>query len=414
MRSLKEIFDEVIGPIFEEEKNVKRLVGELYGFKINFINKKSDHLHFFGSNLLGNYVVRFTTKELDIFFNELLSVSKETLDFYIRQDSSINKDFKISSDSFNITCTYLIYRFLTTKVVDEKLKNLGAFYVASIFVIRHFTSIMTNFFKYPCSDEMAEAVYNQLSMKYLIKKLGTWGAVMDYRANELISKENPNYKALQDFNDDSVVRYINDSQGRVKDLIKNIAAVFFEIKDIDNIKASTIKAIGKNLEGENEFNLEITGGAEGYINYLISVIGDQNSFIKKELVEVMAEIVKTTQKKYIEKTLAYMSASMTDTEMSKEVTEFVRLVLTHSYQYLKDNKYLSKNSKNIISILGKLKGVYMASRNNEDTMLEIRDKGDAIVKKAIGKINVQAQAATRSACVLYICLRCYSRHYFTE
>ena len=96
----------------------------------------------------------------------------------------------------------------------------------------------------------------------------------------------------------------------------------------------------------------------------------------------MAEIVKTTQKKYIEKTLAYMSASMTDTEMSKEVTEFVRLVLTHSYQYLKDNKYLSKNSKNIISILGKLKGVYMASRNNEDTMLEIRDKGDAIVKKA--------------------------------
>ena len=39
MRSLKEIFDEVIGPIFEEEKNVKRLVGELYGFKINFINK---------------------------------------------------------------------------------------------------------------------------------------------------------------------------------------------------------------------------------------------------------------------------------------------------------------------------------------------------------------------------------------
>lgn len=413
MRTLKEIFDGLFLPIFQDKKNVSQVARLLYQFRIAFVNRSPDSLEFFGSNLIGNIKITFTTRDKEIVFEDILGVGIETVDYYIKTDALINKDFKISSDVFNLTMVYLAHMFFNCKLLSEEERKLAAKTSILLFLYRCITAILNWYFKYPISRDKAEAIYAELSNRYLIKKLGSWGAVLDYRAEDMLNKSNPNFKAILAFTDDDVVKYINDSQGRIKDTFKNIYTVFDKINKSGEKIATSTSSTQKGLEGEEEM-IDLAGGADGYINYLLGVLPDKHSFIKKEVLDIISNVVKTTQRKYIEKTLVYLSEGMSDTKASKIIEEFVRIILTHSYDYLKDNKYLSKNSKNIIAILGKLKGVYMASRNNEDTMLTIRDMGDTLVKDAIGKINSQATAATRSAVVLYICLRTYARHHFTE
>lgn len=413
MKSLKEIFDSVFLPLFQSKNDLKRVSKLLYQFQIGFINKGPEYLEFFGSNLTGNIKIVFTTREMEMIFEEILGVSKELIDYYIKNDSNINKDFKISSDSFNITCVYLAHMFKNNKLLDSKESLHAAKVCCLLFLYRCVAAILNHYFKYPISRDTAEAIYAHMSNRYLLKKLGSWAAVLNYRADDMLSKTNPNAMAMIKFMDDDVVKFLNDSQSRIKDTFKNIYAAFIEVRSSEIPRTQTTSSTTTNIEGDEEM-IDISTGASAYINYILGVLPDQHSFIKNDVLDIISNIVTTTQRKYIEKALVYMSQSMSDPKASIVIEDFVRKVLTYAYDYLKDNKYLSRNSKNIVAILGKLKGVFMAARNNEASLVEIRDIGDTIIKAAIAKINKQAAAATRSSVILYICLRCFAKHHFME
>lgn len=411
-RSIKEIFDGILGEIFTSKDKVKHIANMLYQYQMAFVNKNSDHIEFFGSNLTGHLRVAFTNSDVELILEDILGISKDIVDYYIRTDSDINTSFKISSDCFNLTVVYLAHMFYNSKYLGDKDKHHACKVCISLFLYRSLSIVLNTFFKYLITRETAEAVYAQLTRKFLIKKLGSWGAVIDYRAEEMISKNNPNFKAISMFTDDDVVRYINDSQGRIKDMFKNMYLVFRDIKENGEVYKDAKSSI-INADGEEEM-VDMSGGADGYINYMIGIMSDQHSFIKPEVVEVISSIIKTTQRKYIEKSLIYLSVSMTDSKLAPVIENLVRNIIGYSYEYLQENRYLSKNSHNLVLIVSKLKGVFMASKNSDSLLLDIKDSLDQICKEAIGKINIQALAATRTAVMLYICLRCYGRHKFIE
>ena len=57
----------------------KELQERLTDFQIRFITKNQEHMEFFGGNLTGVQVVRFTPSDMDKFFIDVLEVEEEDI-----------------------------------------------------------------------------------------------------------------------------------------------------------------------------------------------------------------------------------------------------------------------------------------------------------------------------------------------
>lgn len=398
--SLKQVFDSA----FQEVKFDSKLIKALYKYQLWYINKSQEHMEFFGGNLLGVQVIRFKDSDLNKFYDEVLSIDYLSLVERVKLVDTINHEFKISSDTFNLTCMYLIHRILTSPLISDNDRIRGAYDTALCFFYRCVAAITSAWFRYPTDKQTAQAAYANLSNKYLIKKLGTWSKVMDYRATELIDKENIHHKALISFNDDLAIVYaINDSQGRIKDLIKNYTAEFMKTHSDGTVIASS-SSVMKDVEGE-EVLKEKTKTTEAYIFYIRSILIDKNSFIKEDLISVIAKLNTNTSGRMIRHILNWIHSNYGSVDFHQLIDEFTVKVIVHSF-YLMQNQIPNFNARDYPHILINLKNLYLSTRSTDPDLLEIRDLGEQIIKEASpNKVSDSLVLSTRTAIILYITLR---------
>ena len=406
-RTLKELFDtELSHVVFNQH-----LATELYKFQVGFVNKNEEHMAFFGGNLLGVQVVRFTERDFNFFFDEILDIDPIAIRALLVDVEAIEMDRKVTSDIFNLTCMYLIHRFLTTPMLDERKRERAAMDVALIFNYRCITSLIFGRFIYPADPRSAQAVYANLSYKHLIKKLGSWNALMAYRANDLISKEGLHRNSLIAYIDDPKILYaISDSHGRISDIVKNIYRELMKVTN-EGDKVYTTSSTMLDVDGV-EIIKDRTHGMESYTNYLISVIPDRNSFIKTELTGIVVKLMATMQPKAFNKVLEWISENYSKPE-HPELEEMIRLTMIHSFNYLIEHGHVLKNTKDLAGLLSKLRGVYVSSRSNDPDLIKLREVGARIIGTSIGKTNEQSVAAIRTGLFLYLCLRAYTKHHYS-
>lgn len=402
--------------IFETELNGLKfnsaLAAKFRQFQHNFVNRNRDHMTFFGGNLIGVEVVRFTDKDFKHFFEEILHVNRDHLASAILQADAINENFKISSDCFNVTCMYVIHGFLSSPFLGIKEREQAALNVALLFNYRCITAFMSYYFRYPTDRKTAEATYAALSQRFLIKKLGSWNAVMLYRAQSIVEQQSIHRQALESFNDDFAIVYaINDSQGRISDLIKNIYAVFTRIHAAGE-QIGTVSSVGLDMDGE-EIIRDKVGGLENYSSYLLSVVTDPNSFIKEELVRIVCNVIHTTQKQHVVTTLTWISDAMLGPK-HKEVEAVIKTVLVYSYHYLLTHDQVLHDRHDVAGLLTKLRGLFISSRSSDEELLALREQGGVIVTEATNVKNENVVAAIRTGVLLYICLRAFTKTHYTS
>ena len=402
--SLKGLFDEKLGHL----KFDARLAKKLYLFQVGFVSKNEEHMAFFGGKLLGVNTVRFGPKEYSEFYDDILGIDPVELRDGLGDVEAINLKFKVSSDVFNHCCMYLIHRFLTSPWLSESGRKKAAMDCGLIFHYRTIANRITDWFKYPADPKLAQATYANLSQRFLIKKLKNWQEVMVYRTNALL--DGLHQKTLVEYTDDSAIVYlINDSRGRISDMVKEIYGVMVATQAAGE-KIHSSSTIGVDADG-SEIIRDKLHGLEVYTTYLLSIVGDRNSFIKQELVDIVAQVMRTMQTRGFVKCLDWMSENA---HQDKDIEDLIRIVLIHSFNYLLDHGYVLNHTKDLAKLLTYLRGVYVSSRAGDQELLTLRDKGNALVTKAIGKTNEQAVAAIRTGLFLYICLRAYTKHYYTK
>lgn len=407
-RTLKSFFDETFSHLTFDSYLAK----ELYRFQVAFVNKSSEHMEFFGGNLLGVQVVRFTDRDTQRFFGDILNVDVFALKEAIDGLPGIDPNWKVSSDPLNLTTMYLMHRFMTATDMQEAQRERAAIDVALIFNYRVITALLAHYFKYPADPKIAQAVYANLSNRYLIKRLGSWQEVFMYRAKELMAKEGIWFETLNSFSPDKdVVDMVNDSQGRIRDMMKNIYAEF-KLAHTAGDKILTTTSVGMDMDG-TEVIKDRVHGPEMYQNYLLSVLADQNSFIREELVWVVCKVMSGMQVRGFRTVLTWLSQHASDTHHAT-VDKFVKNTLIYSIDYLSRHGYLLRDSKDLAGITSKLKNLYLASRSTDSELAEIRDSGSIIVKEACGKTSDQAAAAIRTGLILYVCLRAFTKHHYTS
>ena len=397
--TLLEIFDKA----FIDTKFDHSLAKALYGYQVGFINEDINHLEFFGGNLLGAQTVRFKDKKVIAFF-DLVDVDFITLTEALLKAKDINQNYKISSDVLNLTLMYVIHRFMISDLSPEQ-KDRALYDCGLIFFYRCIAALISHYFKYTADPKIVQAAYANLSNRFLIKKLGSWYAVMDYRAKDLVNPSGLHYQTLLEFNNDLEVVYcINDAQSRVRDIIKGYYVEFVKANE-SGVGISHTTSFYIDGETNDEKLKDKTGSLVYTIEAMLSIVRDPHAWLQPELVDLIVKMNKNTSYKTLYGVLAYISDSANRMDTYQSTDLFIRGVIIHSYNLITNNCGALPRT-DYFGILGILKNFYLSSRSDDEHLLALRERGEAIVRATVGVESSDSLImATRLSVILYITLR---------
>lgn len=405
MKTLKEVFDHH----FQSVKFSADLAREIYRYHIFMTTMNPEHIQFFGSNLLGVYTVRYVPRDISRFFERVLGVDNALLERDVRKLTTIYQENSISSDILNLTLFYLIHRWYTEPGLDEKLRKQASHDCALIFCYRCTIALTNNYFKYPADPRVAQAAYANLSQKHLIKKLGNWKKLCDYRASRIVEVDSKDraprqrYRNLYLFNDDlSITSIIQDSQGRFKSLF-SIYYNEFDKVHTEGASIATTAATIMDVDGDTVLR-ERTKGPEVYVKTIRHVINDPNGFIDVDLITVIADINRNTSFRMIRDTLTWLSHAYHDPRFNAAVDKFLVDVVVQGLYYIEHNIPISRR-KDLSYILITLKNLFLSTRSTDAQLLSIREQGEKLIRACHPSISTSLMFPTRSAVILYIILR---------
>jgi hypothetical protein len=377
-------------------------------YESGFVSKNSDHIQFFGGHLLGVHPVKFLPNDKMRWFDEIIQADELVLRNDLYELPTIHQDWIVSSDIMNLSAAWLVHQIFTSKLAEAD-KHQAMIDVVLILQYKLLTSLLSHYFRYPASQEVAEATYAALSDKFTIKQLGNWKALLQQRAEDVISKDSPHYQTIVKMdNDTDVIYMLNDIQGRIRDIIKNIYAVFDRVHK-SGVRHSIVSSVVE-YDGE-EVLKDRTKSLIAYTRYLNSVVSDKPSFIRAELVDVVEKLVYTAPPAAFKQTLNWISEHYREARYGL-IEEVLNETLIHSFAYLAENREYVKGNPHLPELLGRLKGVYTSSRSTDPALMKLREQMEQIVAMATESKNDSVLAAVRTATLLYLVARTLTmRHY---
>ncbi len=387
------------------------LAKKINAFQVGFANKNEDHMTFFGGHLTGVQIVRFTTQDRDAWFTDVLGIDDLSLEEDLHSLKTINPDHHVSSNVFNQTCMWLIHKFMLSPLLNDDQKHKAMIDCGLVLYYRFITSLLYKYFIYPADPQIAAATYSQLSYKYELKQHGSWFATLNARCEKLIAPDGIHYKTFKRYDDDyDIIYLINDSQGRIRDMMKNIYSEFKKIHSL----GTRIKVTSALVEHDGEMALrDGTKSLTNHTRYIHSIISDEHSFIKDELIELLEKVMRTMPGKLLRVSLKYCSNNYRFSN-NKDIEELIDITLVHSFSYLDNNRTILKDTTDLASLISKLKGIYMSSKSVDPDLLMMREKARTIVKTATGSKNESLIASIRTGLLLYIVIRAFTMNHYSK
>lgn len=397
--SIKSVYDEA----FSDIKIDNRFLGKIARYADQFANKNQDHIEFFGGVLMGVQRVRFRPEDRNEWFEDVLNIDEHELRDELHRVPDIVPSFIVSSDPMNVGCMYMLHAIETSKHLTDKQKYLGKIDTLMVVQYKFITSILSNWFKYNANKDVAVATYAALNKRFGLKKYGSWKNLLMYRAEQTLI----HYKDLiETFDDDiAIIKMVNDVQGRVKSILKYIRDVFSKVAMDPKGLIKSTKATQVNLDGEVTVK-DITRYQNTYSRYITTLVPDEGSFIKPELITIIGEVMTTCPERALEDSLKHISKEF------KKTKPFVDKVIEHTFDNLSQLRGAERRLNDLDGMMKRLKGLYLASKSNNDLLKAAKDEGDTIVFKAIRSKNKALISSVRSAVMLYIVLRTFTMHHY--
>ena len=398
-KDVKVFFKEKLG----EYKISSNLTKDLKNFRLDWSTKDSDYIDFLGSNLLGVHNINFSILDDDKLMNVVLKIKdyKELQsEIYLVKD--IEKNFKIGSNIIYQTLMYIAYLYHTDKKMNHREKEAGIKELCLIMQFKMFSSIYGHYFKWRPSEAIATAVYNKLSHKFLIKQLGTWQEVFEFRASSCLDKRELNYKRLNKYDSETSVRLITDIQIKLKEQIKHIYKV---LVDITENKEGIIQESSTFVGGENgdEQIVDLTGGIGSYINNVKTIAFIPNDFLDSELITIVSSLFKNVNRDLIYTFLKYMSDN--DKKDAKDIIEYIEKSLLITFNYLQRNNVNIEKREYLPKALMMIRNFWAASKVKNEEMIDVKEFLVKEAFKCTGKKTNWVNVTLALSYVVYIFLR---------
>lgn len=397
MPAIKEVMDQQL----ETVKFNNVLVNKIQRYRYDYLTSNPKNLEFFGNNLLGVIPLRYTERQVISYFDDVLEVDFYSISKALKKVESINQDFKVSSDVFNITIMYVMHRLLTSSI-SKTSKTQATRDMASIFYYRTLAALISHRFKYNADPAIVSAAYSNLNGKYLIKKLGSWNKVIEFRVDTLLGSSSKFLTDLTKFTDDDRILYaITDSQGSMKVLINNYFSEIVKAKDAgQRINASSSSIT--DIDGEDVLKDRL-GNIETIISRLLTVMTDKDMFIKKDIINVIIDLNKNTNAEQLHNLLTWLQASYVG-NYNKAIENVVRGSIVYANDFLTNNRP-DIPKKDLSSILLAVRNSLASSRNRDATLKHLKTAIDKMIKKSkIRIVNSSDLSSTRTSLILYLFL----------
>jgi len=402
--NFKSIFNGAAVGFTVDESLIKRL----RQFERAFVNYNENHIAFFGGQLTGPHPMRFTPHHRTLWFDEILNVDEDLIAEQTRRLPH-NQDWIRANDVFNQSCVWLLYRIETSNL-SPKLKDEGKCLTMQIFQYKYLGSLLHRNWRYPADIGVAQATLAAMSRKFMIKTHENWYQMIKVRSEELVSPRSTHRRAFTKMDDDlEVIRFINDVQSRLKKMIKGIATIFYDLHG-RGVSFGVDTSV-REINGQavlNDKQRQFTS----LIRYAHEVLDDKNSFVRDDLIDVVADAVHTMNPKLLVSSLEWMSINRHSKRDKDMITELVDETLIYAFGLIVADRDLYNSRSGLGNIITRLRGLYTASRMSDPVLLKTKEISEKIVVLATGTRNSSMVASVRTGLQLYLVLRAMSMDFY--
>jgi len=395
--NVKEFFDSY----FYKIKFDKHFIKKLKLFRLRWSTKDDEYIEFLGSNLVGVHSIRFSKlddEELMSYYG-IRDIVKFQKDFY--NVEGIDKNHKIGSNVIYHTLIYTAYRFLINKELKEDEKINGIREACLILQYRMFSSLYSHYFKYSVDENTALAVYERLSHKFLIKKLGSWQEVFEYRTKDCTDKNATNRNKLINYNTKNAELIITDIQTKLRSMLLTIYNVLVEVvKEKSSIQTESSTYVGGERD-EKQVSSKDT--LAKYVSVIQHVAYNPNDFIDLDLVKVIDSLFNNVNQNIILKFLA----CMTDEKKNdpKHYFKILELIVSISLDYLQKMNINIEDRSNITRALILIKNYWSGSKVKSKDIDTVKRYLQKKAKICTGKRTKWIISSLTIAFICYIFLR---------
>lgn len=374
---------------------------------------RDEHSSALNSPLIGVNKLYFTSvDQTDLF--EIFDYVKSDIVKIIKDIPSINKDWVVISDSYNLFTIWLVHLLLESKHKDAKK---ATYCLLNMLQYKFFSSILNQYYPYKVNEEIMRFTVENLTKKYDIIEYRTWRKVIFHRSENVIDRQSIHYNTLKRFHDDGKILYIiSDIQTRIRNQIKVITAMFHENKEINN----TIKNYSPTQDIDGLKIIKDLRGTTDIIKHNIKAqIINKDLFITDSYIKLVSSLFKLVNTLMIRRFLEYMCDSAKE---QLEITDLKSIIQKRDFKYYNDINLLSfqiikviyeycfnnnTNIKSKVLILQVTKQLISSSRSQNENVINIRQS----LKMHIKNSNISTKDTTISSLItiyaLYMILKSF-------
>lgn len=387
----------------------EKWAGILHRYVYNFTTRKVgmvDYMEFFGSPYLGLQKITFTSADRNQWFSDVFDVDEEELKENLHAVRSIKSTWAVVGDVFNLTIPYLVYRVFHSKL-DGKTKHQAMVDIICMYHYKCLTSIINNDYPFMARREVVLETYNRLSLKYDIKRYGSWRELFHARAEFILNpKTGIHFETFTKMNDDKKIIYmVGDIQDRLRGVINDINKVFHDVKNKSNI----VQLDGNKVNLEDGVVLKnVAKEVTSFKNYIEQILTNQTSFYKEELLQYA---VKDLDNAPVDKLgiVVQNFPALYNSKKGEHYRLFVEEIVVHLFEYLHQHN-ISKTK--MYDVLVKMRGAYNSPRSQNDSVKLLRKVGDELVREQTGIKTPSTITGLRTAFLLYVVMRVLSKDYY--
>lgn len=326
--------------------------------------------------------------------------------------STVDKNFKVVSDPFNLFSTYVTSCILSSKL-PEAIKYEAAFKTIMLLQYKFFCSIVHHRFIYAPDQDAMRATYEKLSGKFAIRQYGTWKAVMEARAHDTLSDSSLHYKSLSSGEpDDKLLYFITDTQTRIRSQVNIFTEEFMKTKE-ENDSLGNYSSMGSDSEGTKVL-IDRQGSYEHIFNNVYQDTMSLPRFSDSKAMLLLSNMFKAINTPMLQRLITYFSDYCVKCAMKNATTgikmrngqvvymggyDIVVNTLQCTYHYCINSKVNMSNPRDILLAA---RDAYSSSRISDEGILKIKNTMDMIVQDANISSRDATRASLRISLVLYL------------
>lgn len=403
-KSIKDVFDDELSHL----KLDKRFSNEVFKFVKSFMTRNQEHIGFFGDALIGVHRIRFENEDRVEFFDDILDADYHSIRDNLYSLKTINPKFKVSSDPMNNTIMYLVHKLNKNKLMSPADNKDLQRYLVHLMHYRWICSLQTHYFPHQASPEIARAAFSALSNKFDLKTAGSWQKWIELRTEDILRSDGLHAVTIDKYTDDeAIVKMLNDMQGRIRGMYRNVAEVFHREYEGAN-RINSTSALMEGNDGEKVLK-DQSNDFIAYRRYIAQTIPEPSSFIKKELVGIIESMRPNMPEDAFEQSLDYLSDNF-QIRRNKQLEPLIDEIMLHALNFFADNKIRLNDLK---QALNRLSSIYSASGTQDAALLAIKEKMGKELTYAIPSRKHSAIPSVRTGVMLYIVLRAITMKHYT-